>query len=282
MKNIILSLVCFHVVLASAQDSLPAFSVINKGNNRIVVSWNNKFKKTAQISIQRSPDSLNNFKTIMTVPDPMNSQNGYLDAKAENDRMFYRLYILIDGSNFMFSKPKRPVTEAPVVKVKAEEPVLKVKAEEPVVVKPSDTAITKVITKITTEEITATTLTTEEIILLKKIKNNKLEPLPRSISKKIDDAIKISDRPEIIIPIYHIYTTGDGSVQISLRDYQQKKYSIRFYEDDDTFLYEIKNINTVSLKLDKSNFYHSGWFKSELYDNGKLVERNRFFLSKDF
>jgi len=28
---------------AYAQDSLPAFSVVNKGNNRVVISWNNKF-----------------------------------------------------------------------------------------------------------------------------------------------------------------------------------------------------------------------------------------------
>ena len=57
-----------------------------------------------QISIQRSADSLNNFKSIVTVPDPMNRQNGFMDSKESNERMYYRLYILVDGSNFIFTK----------------------------------------------------------------------------------------------------------------------------------------------------------------------------------
>jgi hypothetical protein len=212
----------------------------------------------------------------------MNVQNGYMDTKAENDKMFYRLYILIDGSNFMFSKSKRPAADAPLLRAKVDEAVLK-NAEDSVIAKQAeDSAIAKVIDKISTEEITATTLTTEEIMLLKKIRNNKLDLMTPSISKKIDEAIKISTRPKIIVPVNHIYSTGDGSVQILLKDYQQKKYSIRLFEDDYTFLYEIKNIKEASLKLDKSNFYHSGWFRSELYDDGKLVEKNRFFIPKDF
>ena len=61
-----------------------------------------------------------------------------------------------------------------------------------------------------------------------------------------------------------------------------KKYTIKFFEDDDTFLFELKDIKEASLMLEKSNFYHSGWFKSELYDEGKLVEKNKFFMPKDF
>jgi hypothetical protein len=109
MRKIILSLLICASALAHAQDSLPAFSVVNKGNNRVVISWNNKFPQLKQISIQRSTDSLSNFKSLLTVPDPNNKQNGYLDSKAPNDKMFYRLYILVDGANFIFSKSKRPL-----------------------------------------------------------------------------------------------------------------------------------------------------------------------------
>ena len=112
MRKIILSLLICASALTHAQDSLPAFSVVNKGNNRIVISWNNKYPQLKQISIQRSTDSLSNFKTLITVPDPNNKQNGYLDAKAPNDKMFYRLYILVDGANFIFSKSKRPANDS--------------------------------------------------------------------------------------------------------------------------------------------------------------------------
>ncbi len=82
MRKIILSLFAFSTFSAYAQDSLPAFSVVNKGNNRVVISWNNRYKQLKQISIQRSTDSLANFKTLLTVPDPNNKQNGYMDARA--------------------------------------------------------------------------------------------------------------------------------------------------------------------------------------------------------
>ena len=112
MRKIILSLLICVTAFAHAQDSLPAFSVVNKGNNRVVISWNNKYRQLKQISIQRSADSLSNFKTLITVPDPNNKQNGFLDSKAPNDKMFYRLYILVDGANFVFSKSKRPSNDS--------------------------------------------------------------------------------------------------------------------------------------------------------------------------
>ena len=285
MKKIILSLFLFSSLILHAQDTLPGFSVVNKGNNRIVISWYNKYIQTRQISIQRSTDSLNNFKSILTVPDPMNRQNGYMDTKAPDGKVFYRLYILIEGSNFVFTKPKRPVADSSVAKISIEkkviEPVIKPVIEpvhEPVIDSPALAVINKIINR----QLPDSLLTTEEIYLLKKIRSGKLDRLPDSVSRKIDAVIKMNIKPVIIIPIYHVVTNRDGLVQITLNDYNQKKYSIRFYEDDDTFLFEIKNIREASLLLDKSNFYHSGWFKSELYDEGKLIEKNRFFISKDF
>ncbi len=273
MQKIVLSLFLFHSLLLHAQDTLPNFSVVNKGNNRIVISWYNKYAQTKQISIQRSTDSLNNFKSILTVPDPMNRQNGYLDTKAPDGKVFYRLYILIEGSNFVFTKPKRPVADSIVAKIAIEKLM-----NDPVI----DSSALAVINKIVVQHIPDSMLTSEEIFLLKKLRNSKLDRLPDSISRKIDAVIKINSKPVIIIPIYHIVTNRDGLVQITLNDFQQKKYSIKFFEDDDSFLFEIKNIKEGSFLLDKSNFYHSGWFKSELYDDGKLLEKNRFFIPKDF
>ncbi len=270
MKKSILILFIFFTQLSNAQDSLPAFSVINKGNNRIVISWNNNYKQTRQISIQRSPDSLNNFKSIVTVPDPMNRQNGYMDTRAPNDKMFYRLYILVDGSNFVFTKSKRPVYENMVVYSPIEKTAV------------LDSALIKVLDKIVNQELSDAELTTEEIQILKNYRNSKMVRLPDSISKKIDAVIKLNNKPEFVIPIYRIVSTRDGQVQINLKDFHDKNYTIKFFEDDDTFLFEIKTITEAALILDKSNFYHSGWFKSELYENGKMVEKNRFFIPKDF
>jgi len=273
MKKFILIISLFLSYFANAQDSLPDFSVINKGNNRIVISWNNHYKLTRQITIQRSTDSLSNFRSIVTVPDPMNRQNGFMDTKAPDDKMFYRLYILIDGSYFVYSKSKKPVSENEI-------PVTKTELVAPT--PETDSALIKVLDKISDVKDADPSLTTEEILILKKYQNNKLAKIPDSISRRIEAVIKIKPKPELVLPMYRVVTNKDGLVQVNLKDFTEKKYTIKFFEDDDSFLFEIKTIKEATFQLDKSNFYHSGWFKSELYDNGKLIEKNRFFIPKDF
>lgn len=83
-------------------------------------------------------------------------------------------------------------------------------------------------------------------------------------------------------PSFYVYTNRDGFVFLNLPDAQRKKYHIKFFEEDDSFLFEIKTISEPALTLDKTNFMHSGWYKFELYNDDKLVEKNRFYLSKEF
>lgn len=272
MRKIILSVLICIAAFAHAQDSLPAFSVVNKGNNRVVISWNNKYPHLKQISIQRSPDSLSNFKTLLTVPDPNNKQNGYLDSKAPNDRMFYRLYILVDGANFVFSKSKRPTNDSIRTALLSDTASKKI----------TDSVYLKIVEKIINQNLPDSALTSEELIILRRYRNGRQAVLPDSISRKLDAVVKNKRNSDVTIPVYRIVANKDGLVRISLADVGNKKYSIRFYEDDDTFLFELKEIKEASLMLEKSNFYHSGWFKSELYENEKLVEKNRFFIPKDF
>src|SRR3990170_6839041 len=112
-----------------AQDTLPKFSVKNVGSSRIVIGWINTFETVRQISIQRSFDSTKNFKSILTVADPSIPENGYVDTKAASDRMFYRLYIMLDKGAYLFSDAKRPVLDTVVKKdaaVKSDFPGLSV------------------------------------------------------------------------------------------------------------------------------------------------------------
>jgi hypothetical protein len=102
-----------------------------------------------------------------------------------------------------------------------------------------------------------------------------------------DSALATTVKPVVpkkpdFIPSFYVYTNKDGYVFINLPDADKKKYHIRFYEEDDTFLFEIKNIKDPALTLDKTNFLHSGWFKFELYNDEKLVEKNKFYLAKEF
>ena len=211
---------------ASAQDTLPRFTVRHAGNNRVIIGWVNNYPVTKQISIQRSHDSLINYKTILSVTDPSAIQNGFADTKAPNDHMYYRLFVNLDRGEYFVTGAKRPVIDAA-----------------------SSFPVTTVI----------------------KSKDSVATVIKNGVYKKPD-----------FVPSFYVYTNKDGYVFINLPDADRKKYRIKFYEEDASFLFEIKSLKEPSLTLDKANFIHAGWFTFELYNEDKLVEKNKFYLSKDF
>ena len=97
-------------LLQAQQDTLPRFSVKSK-NNAITISWLNQYKNTSQINIQRSKDSNRNFITIHSVPTPDARTYAYVDKTAKTDSGYYRIFILFDGANYMFTKPQKPVED---------------------------------------------------------------------------------------------------------------------------------------------------------------------------
>ncbi len=78
-----------------------------------------------------------------------------------------------------------------------------------------------------------------------------------------------------------VYTGKENNVIISLPDAEKKKYSIKFFEEDGTFLFEIKKITETYLTLDKVNFVHAGLFNFEIYADGLLIEKHKFYIPKD-
>jgi hypothetical protein len=106
------------------------------------------------------------------------------------------------------------------------------------------------------------------------------------IDKMRDNASNGGIKPIVpkkeFVPSFFVYTNRDGYVFINLPDADKKKYHIKFYEEDNSFLFEIKSIKEPALTLDKTNFMHAGWFWFELYNNDELVEKNKFYLAKEF
>ena len=87
---------------------------------------------------------------------------------------------------------------------------------------------------------------------------------------------------EIWKPSIYIFTNKDGYLSISLSDAKNKKYHLKFFEEDGSPLFEIHQVKEPLLTLDKSNFVHAGWFRFELFEDDKLKEKNKFYLPKDF
>jgi hypothetical protein len=282
--------------------------------DKVIISWTNTYPKVTQISIQRSTDSLRLFKTILTVPDPTVQQNGYLDAKGTNPKMFYRLFIVLDSGKYVFTRTMRPFydtartvadqrpeampennarqrvvipenmapTEAELLKekikeaIKKEEPKTVTAVEKPkpapeperfFIIKKRDTVIMQVSEKAFRKFRDSIVLKTKDTMTFKSLDTILIKPfIPKEVYK----------------PSRYIYTTErDGNVAISLPDAKSNHYSIKFFEDDKTFLFEVKQVKETWLVVDKTNFMHAGWFRFELYEDGKIKETHKFFIPKD-
>jgi hypothetical protein len=90
--------------------------------------------------------------------------------------------------------------------------------------------------------------------------------------------IEHTTKDDIFNPSGFIFTNSEGNLVIALPDVNKKKFSLHVMTKEGLPIFEMKNIKEPLLQIDKSNFYKSGWFKYELYEAGKLREKNRFFI----
>ncbi len=310
MAKVVASFVLIFMCLGqlTAQDTLPKFTVTTRGNNRVLISWTNAYPNVSQISIQRSYDSLKNFKTILTVPDPSNLQNGFVDTKAPTWFMYYRIFIVRDSGKYEFSRSKRPFWDTaksatkPLVKPadangngnkrviisdtlnKKEADRIRERLNEP---KPTDTV--KVVEKIEPERF-FTVKRRDTIVAV--ISEKDFKAFRDSIVYKTKDTMVFRSIDTIVVkpfvpkevykPSIYVFTEKEGNVSISLPDATVKHYSVKFFDEKNNPLFEINKVKESPLILDKANFLRSGWFRFELYEDGKLKEKNKFFIPKDF
>jgi hypothetical protein len=79
----------------------------------------------------------------------------------------------------------------------------------------------------------------------------------------------------------YIRRERNSDLVIAVPDAQSGKYKVRFFDENDKLLFEIKQIRDSLLIVEKLNFQHAGTFQYELYKGDLLVERNTFLIKQD-
>ena len=249
-----------------AQDTLPHFTVVNR-NGKVILSWVNNFPVIKQLSIQRSPDSLKGFKTILTLPDPSSVTNGFLDNNAPDVSSYYKLYILLDNGAYIFSNAQKPKKYIP--------PVAATGNAKPARQKEAGNT-NAAATKPAGSDIAEGKNTTADA---SPVKTYPLQSATPASGKKKSDGLKANDlnmaRPQTYTPSGFVFTNPDGDITIVLPPGRLGNFKIRFYEDTGTSLFEINTIKEHIFTVDKSNFLRAGWFSFELFENGILKEKNK-------
>lgn len=220
----IFCILSFNILMAQ-QKTIPSITVKNI-NNKILVSWIHNFNiPIVTLNIQRSFDSLRNYKTIGSVLSPQSKENGYADLTPPNLKMYYRVFVAFDNGTYLFSNIYRPIQDTTV-------------------------------------------------------KAALQEKYPWLIGKDTN-VIAPPGKPVFNYPSSNIFTAKDNTVILHLNNADVKKFSVKFFDDKEVFLFELKKIKDDYLIIEKVNFKHTGWFRFELYENGELLEDNKFHISKD-
>ena len=248
MLKSICILVLFCTILSGnifAQDTLPKISVTTI-SGKVIVSWKNTYGiRISNINIQRSTDSIKKFVTIGTVLNPTNNENGYVDNKSPAGKIFYRIFIAFEGGDYLFSRSYVPKMDS--VKIINKE-IMEFENE---IVKKQRAEYKNDITP------------DKKIILSEK--KEVIKPLP----------------PPIFVPSKFVFVGKDNNVIIALPDAETKKMSIKFFNEDNTPLFELSKINDTYLIMEKVNFLHTGWFYFNLYENNILIEKSKFLIQKE-
>ncbi|MEQ1553313.1 MAG: hypothetical protein ABL929_03990, partial [Ferruginibacter sp.] len=113
INKILFFIICTAIQQQATAQQKPLPNIVAKNiNNKIILSWVNEFTSTiTTLNIQRSYDSLRNFKTIGSVLSPQAKENGFIDANPPYNKMYYRIFIAFEGGNYIYTNTLRGVKD---------------------------------------------------------------------------------------------------------------------------------------------------------------------------
>jgi hypothetical protein len=296
MKKIVslLALMFVHLCTYAQKDTLPEFSVKNI-SGQIEISWHNVFKNAIQINIQRSKEPNKSFITIHSTPDPKAKQYRYTDKTAPHDSSYYRVFMLFEGTNYIFSKVIRPVVADATNNVVISAPRPEASEEKTTITTPQKVKKQIVFTlPADTVQAEDKSMTEKPIVASEKMKEKRNEEIILEIKhhsysrKSKQNTLRFNLQPPPVLmatktwaPSAYIFMGDDGNVTVRLPDISMKKYSVTFLKEEGRPLFVLDNITESPMTLDKSSFLKSGWYYFELREDGAVLERNKFLITRD-
>jgi len=275
-KTTSLILVIFIAARSFSQDTLPKFTIVERGD-KVIVSWTNPYENLVQLNVQRSYDSLKFYSTIFSAPSPGLPQNGYTDTKKPANRVYYRIFYVLQGGSYTFSKAKRAHGSTDLASAADLNSLRDINNSNLLNVIPGDKRVV--------------TIKIRDVVF-KQLSINAFRNFRDSILRLTKDTLSAMNDSLVGLNPYtgplnwkassYIFINKDGYINISLPLESEKKYTVKFFEENGSSLFEINNIKESPLIIDKSNFVHAGWFLFELYEDNKLKEKNKLYLPKDF
>jgi hypothetical protein len=236
------------------------------------------------LNIQRSYDSLKYYSTIFSATSPELPQNGFTDTKSPGNKAYYRIFYVLEGGSYFFTKVKRADGFSVENTAGTGHPVAKDVISLRDINRPNFNNVVPGDKRVVLVKIRDSLIRRLSINSFRNFRDSILRLTKDTMYAYNDSLVGLSPyvAKELFKASAFVYLNPDGYINVSLPAISEKKYNLKIFEENGSMLFEIHNIKESPLILDKSNFIHAGWFLFELYEDNKLKEKNKFYLPKDF
>src|ERR1041385_856348 len=81
------------------------------GDTKVRIEWKNPYgDSVVQLNVQRSWDSVKNFRTVFVPLSPELPQNGYVEESFGYPGFYYRVFYVLSDGSFFFTPGKRAIS----------------------------------------------------------------------------------------------------------------------------------------------------------------------------
>lgn len=246
-----------------AQNTLPDFSIVKNSKNENVISWRNPFGSgLVQLTVQRSTDTVKNFKTVSSAEMPSAANGSY--SEPSTGKYYYRIaYMLSDGK--YFTTPPKTVASG------WETPGLLsyLASYDTIVVSNGSARLNYLKTDFARFRDSILNNTADT---LKFLSGNDVFHLYHNPNPSV--SVATTNNYRFISNYMYINVDGNPVIRLPYNDFYN--YSMIIYNRDGrTVMYRINNFESNELILSKASFIYPGFYNYELFYNNVLRDKNK-------
>ena len=263
-KSVLFIILVFISAAVIAQPALPEFSIIKGPKNHTIISWRNNFgDQLTVLTIQRSADSVRNFRTIYSVNNLSLQANAYTDNKPMPGEEYYRMYYMLKNGTYNFTKAKRVTTgfvpDDLLTRLDSKKMISVIgaasrKFEYPALFRLKDSVL----------NYTSDSLYFINDSTIEYKKFNAVAAMAKTETSNLQPVSKF------------LYLNADNYIVLKFPEQELSHYSMTIYKQNGTsVLFKIPKFENSEIILNKTSFLRTGWYPYEIYKDGKLQERSR-------
>ena len=247
---------------AFAQNPLPDFSIEKNNKNENVISWRNPFSSSLiQLVVQRSMDSVKNFRSVHASENPAQATGLY--SEVAGSKYYYKIFYMLQDGSYYTTATKTVASGFETAGL-----ISYLNNYDTIVVASSGTRTNYLKNNFNRLRDSVINNTADSLVYISGNVVNYVHYVPRmSAVAGAQSGYKFISNSE------YINTEGNPVIKLPYNDYY--KYSMIIYNRDGReVLYNIGGFNSNEYVLSKASFIYPGLYPYEIKFNNQVRDKN--------